>query len=276
MKKKFDFFGLRTIYDEHKGHSKQIMLLAVNSLKKTYKGAILGFGWAIIKPAFTLFILWFAFHIGLKGSKEVHGFTTFVFLLVGYIPWFYISEAILKGAKSIRTNKQFVTKISFPVSNIMTFEAVSFLIIHLFLMLIMYAVLLFMGYEPSIFNLQFLYYCPMMFAFFLCLSWTTSVFAALSKDFENLINSIMTGLFWLSGIIWDSYSIQPDWLRKLMYFNPINYFANGYRKSFLYGEFIFDSNYTTETVIFFAEFLFVIIIGSINYKRLRKTLPDVL
>ena len=65
-------------------------------------------------------------------------------------------------------------------------------------------------------------------------------------------------------------------LKKVMYFNPINYFINGYRKSFLYDVAIFDKNYTTELVVFYAEFILLIFIGSHFYKKLRKILPDIL
>jgi ABC-type polysaccharide/polyol phosphate export permease len=115
-----------------------------------------------------------------------------------------------------------------------------------------------------------------MFIFFLVLSWTTAPMAAFSKDFENLINSIMTGLFWFSGIFWDTYAVENPVIRKLMYFNPINYFINGYRKTFLYGISMFDSNYTTEAVVFYAEFLLLILLGSHYYKKLQHQIPDVL
>ena len=65
-------------------------------------------------------------------------------------------------------------------------------------------------------------------------------------------------------------------MRTLMYFNPINYFINGYRKSFLYETAIFDSNYTTELIVFYGEFILLILIGSHFYKKLRKILPDIL
>lgn len=249
-------------------------MLSKNELKKTYKGAVLGPLWALIKPIFTLFILWFAFEIGIRGDSDVSGFPRFVFLLAGYVPWFFISESIIGGARSLRKNSQFVTKISFPVSNIMTFTALSRLYVHIFLAVLMYVSLLFMGYGPSIFNLQLLYYLPLMFIFFLALSWMTAPFSAMSKDFENGVNSIMTGLFWLSGVFWNTYDIQDEFLRKLMYINPINYFVNGYRKSLLYNEFIFDR--PMENIIFFVEFAFVLFVGAYSYKKLRKTLPDIL
>ena len=70
--KKFDWFGLTQILKEHKGKLRQIRMLSVNELKKKYKGAALGPIWALIKPTFTLFILWFAFEIGLKRNGGVH------------------------------------------------------------------------------------------------------------------------------------------------------------------------------------------------------------
>lgn len=269
-------FGAAEIISEHKGQWKKIWMLAVNDLIKKYKGSVMGPLWALIKPSFTLFILWFAFTVGIKHSGMVSGYPRFVFMLSGYIPWFFISEEIVGGSRSIRNNSQFVTKLSFPVSNIMTFTALASLLIHIGMCIIMYVLLLCMGYGPSFYNLQIFYYMPMMFLFFLVLSWATASLSGFSKDFENLINSIMTGLFWLSGIFWDTYDVHNKFLRTLMYFNPINYFINGYRKSFLYETFIFDRNYTTETIVFFTEFILIILVGSHYYKKLRKILPDVL
>lgn len=270
------------IFKEHKGFGKQIMLLAVNDLKKTYKGAAIGPLWAVIKPAFTLFVYWFAFAIGLKSGKGVtfggHDYSTFIFLLVGFVPWFFINDSITLGAKSIRMNRQFVTKVSFPVSTIMTFTAVARLFVHLFLFAIMYVILIIDGSSeiltPSVYNLQFFFYCPLMFVFFVALTWSTAPMAAFSKDFESMIVSVMSGVFWISGIIYNSYNLGHKTLETVMLFNPINFFANGYRKAFLSGEWFFEN--PLELYIFLGEFLLVFVLGLWNYKRLRKTLPDVL
>ena len=268
--------GIADIIGEHKGQAKKIWMLGVNDLIKKYKGAVMGPLWAIIKPSFTLFILWFAFEVGIRGSGMVSGYPRFIFMLSGYVPWFFISETIVGGSRSIRQNSQFVTKLSFPVSNIMTFCTMASLIIHIGMCVIMYAILLFSGYGPSLYNLQIFYYMPLMYAFFLVLAWTTAPLSAFSRDFENLINAIITGLFWLSGIFWDTYDIKNPVIRTIMYFNPINYFINGYRKSFLYEKFIFDSDYTKEMLIFYGEFALLILVGGYFYNKLRKILPDIL
>ena len=294
------------IFKEHKGFGKQILLLAKNELIKKYKGAVIGPLWSVVKPLFTLFVYWFAFEIGLKSagnvkvifpelgkSGGVFEYSRFLFMLIGFIPWFFINESIVQGAKSIRENRQFVNKVSFPVSTIMTYTSVARLYVHIFLLGLMYLYITFIGgtiklpggeaitsgITPSIYNIQILFYMPLMFIFFLVLSWSTAPMAAFSRDFENMIVSIMSGIFWLSGVIYDSYLLTgknppSTWIRHIMLFNPINFFANGYRNCFLYNRWFWE--YKTELYIFLIEFAVLIVLGIFNYNRLRKRLPDVL
>lgn len=296
------------IAKEHMGFGKQIMLLAKNELIKKYKGAVIGPLWSVVKPLFTLFVYWFAFEVGLKsagsGVKVIfpelgkaggtYEYSRFLFMLIGFIPWFFISESIIEGARSIRLNRQFVNKVSFPVSTIMTYTSVARLYVHLFLLGLMYLFVTFIGgsvklpgmeeaavggITPSIYNLQILFYLPLMFIFFLVLSWSTAPMSAFSRDFENMIVSVMSGIFWLSGIIYDPYLLAANpsnitFLRYFMMINPINFFANGYRNCFLYHRWFWD--YKTELFIFLIELAVLIALGIFNYNRLRKRLPDVL
>ena len=129
------------------------------------------------------------------------------------------------------------------------------------------------GIAPSWYNLQYFFYTPLMFAFFLVFIWSTAPMAAFSRDFENMIISIMSGVFWLSGIVYDTYSLEGP-LRRIMLLNPITFFANGYRNTFLYHRWFWE--YPTEFIIMIVEFAALIALGIFNYNRLRKRLPDVL
>ena len=277
-----------SIFKEHKGFGKQIILLAKNELIKTYKGAVIGPFWAVVKPAFTVFVYWFAFSMGIKKLRDVgvnlgdpnHLFNInfFTFMFVGIIPWFFIQEQIIQGSKCLRTNRQFITKVKFPVSTILTYTGLSRFFVQIFLVVILYGYIIFYrvsgGNDPfSWYDLQIFFYCPLLFYFFLALSWSTAPMSAFSKDFESLIVSVMSGIFWLSGIMYDSYGFSGG-LKWAMLANPINFFANGYRNCFLYNRGFWV--YKTELVIFFAELIGVTLLGIHNYNRLRKTLPDVL
>lgn len=46
--------SLKQIVQEHKDYRKQILMLAKSDLIKTYRGAALGWAWAVIKPLMTL------------------------------------------------------------------------------------------------------------------------------------------------------------------------------------------------------------------------------
>ncbi len=263
---------------EHSGFTKQILMLARTDLKKTYAGAVLGPFWAVMKPLFQLFVYWFAFAIGLRSGGEKNGVPFFVFLMVGFLPWTFMSDTVSRGSKCIRNDKQFVNKISFPVSAIMTYSTLSKLYVQFMLFGLVYIYLLIAGNAPTLYNLQILLYMGLMFLFYLVLLWSLAPMSAFSKDFENLVGTIMSGMFWLSGICYDSYHIDSRFIRIFLYFNPITYFANGFRKSLIYNQWFFEGYGNTfyENLIFFVEFFILILFGVYNYNRLKKRLPDVL
>ena len=263
-----------TIWKEHKGFGRQIWKLARLDLEKRFKGSLLGSAWAILDPILMLLMFWVVFAIGLRVGNEIAGVSFFLFLMVGLVPWFFIRDMINRGSRSIRANAQYVTKIKFPVSTICTFSALASFFVHVILLVLMYVYLIVVGHTPTIYNLQIFFYAPLMFLFFLALIWTTATWCVLSKDLQSLISSVLTGVFWLSGILWNSYDLQIPWLKTLMLFNPVTFIVNGYRKTFLYNEWFWEN--PTEAGVFFLMLVLVIAFGVFNYTRLRKDLADVL
>ena len=270
--------GLLQIPREHKGFGKQIFLLARNDLIKTYKGAVIGPFWAVMKPLFQLFVYWFAFTIAMNRSPVYGDVPFFVFAMVGFCPWCFMSDCVSRGSKCIRDNRQFVNKISFPVSTITTYTTMSKFYVHIFLFACAYIYLLCSGFTPTVYHLQIIGYSVLMFLFFWALTWSLAPMCAFSKDLESFITTIMSGLFWLSGVCFDSYSVNDRFIRKALLFNPMTYFSNGYRKALIYNQWFFEGNYHPEyeNLIFLCEFVLVIALGIFNYNRLRKRLPDVL
>ena len=71
-----------TIIKEHWQYRHQLLKLAKADIVKTYRGAALGWSWAIIKPTVTIFVYWFGFEIGLRSGKDVNGFPFFLWLMI--------------------------------------------------------------------------------------------------------------------------------------------------------------------------------------------------
>lgn len=260
---------------DHIQYRQQIFKLAKADLVKTYRGAALGWAWAIIKPAVTIFVYWFTFQIGLRGSSEVEGFPFFLWLISGVIPWFYMSDMITGGTECVRKYSYLVTKMKFPISTIPTFFSLSKFMIHLVLIVIMILIFIIMGYPPDIYLLQLPIYMLLSFMLFTAFSLCASLLACMSKDFLNLVKSFVTAVFWLSGIIWNINTIKDiPWLKSLLKVNPVTYLVEGYRNCFIHKTWIWES---PKTLIAFLLTLLVLTITAIwVYRRLRKEIPDVL
>lgn len=265
---------MRDIIIENIKYIKQTYKLAKSDLIKTYNGAALGPAWALIKPCMLIFVYWFTFNFGLRRGGDINGHAFVLWLIVGNLPWIYISDIIISGANAIRTNKHLVTKMPFPMSTIMSFVSLSKLFVEIALIAIVVIILLFNGYKPNIYWIQLLYYIPAMYIFFTALSWITAPLSALSKDFLNLIKALVTALFWLSGIIWNVYDMSKGPIQAIVLMNPIVYFVNGFRNTFLFKKWFFETGY--ETISFWCVCLLTIYVGSLVYRKTNKEIRDVL
>ena len=262
------------IIKDHIQYRQQIFKLAKADLIKTYRGAALGWAWAIIKPAVTIFVYWFTFEVGLRAGKDVNGFPFFLWLISGVVPWFYISDMLTGGTESIRKYSYLVTKMKFPVSTIPTFVGISKFMVNLVLMLIVALIFVGMGYFPDIYILQLPFYMLMNFIFFTTFALFASLLASMSKDFANLVKSFVTAVFWLSGIIFNINTIQIPWLKSLLMINPVTFVIEGYRNCFVNKVWFWEQ---PKRLMYFGIILLVLIIIAVwTYRRLRKEIPDVL
>ncbi len=262
------------IAKEHIEYFSQIIALTKTDLVKTYRGAALGWLWAIIKPMVTIFVYWFAFSIGLRMSSDVNGYPYFLWLLAGIIPWFYLSDMITTGASCMFKNSYLVTKMKFPVSIIPTFNNLSKLFVNLILVLITIVIFMVMGYMPTIYLLQLPIYIIFMFILMNAWSYFSSFISAMSKDFFNLVKASIAPVFWLSAILWNVDTIDIPWLKELLKLNPVTYIVNGFRNCFINQKWFFEDLYTT--IAFVIILLIISLLGLWSYEKLRKEIPDII
>lgn len=265
---------LLKIIKEHIEYKNQIIKLAKADLVKTYRGAALGWAWAIIKPAVTIFVYWFAFSIGLRMGKDVNGFPYFLWLIAGVVPWFYMSEMITGGTDCIRKYSYLVTKMKFPVATVPTFVNISKFMIHLILIAAVILIFILFGYSPDIYIIQLPFYMLLTFVFFNIWGLLSGPLAVISKDYSNLVKSFITAIFWLSGIMWNPTTINNPILKKVLMINPITYLVTGFRNCFINKVWFWES---PKTLLCFITIIVILAMLAVwIYKRLRKEIPDVL
>ena len=264
----------KLIINEHRSYHKQMIMLAKSDLLKTYRGAALGWTWAVIKPLTTLFVFWFGFTVGLRHGKPVNGYPYFLWLVAGFTPWFYMRDMIQGGAECVRKYKHLVTKIKFPISIIPTFTSLSHLVIHFLLLAIAILGFWFMGFAPDKYLLQIPFYMVLMVIFYEVWALFAGMLSAISKDFLNLVKAMLQALFWLSGVIYNVDTIESPAVRVALKFNPITVIASGYRKSFIYKEWFWEDK--IELIGYTTTFLVFLFLALWAFKKLRKEVPDVL
>lgn len=262
------------IIKEHIEYRQQLIKLAKADLVKTYRGAALGWSWAIIKPVVTIFVYWFAFEIGLRSGKDVNGYPFFLWLISGLIPWFYISDMLTVGTDAIRKYSYLVTKMKFPVSTIPTFVSMSKLSVNIMLTVIMLIIYILFGFKPDAYWIQLIFYIFLSFMIWTMWSLFSSLLAAISKDFGNLVKSFVTAVFWLSGILWNPETVKIAWLKKALQANPVTYIVNGYRNCLINKIWFWEQ---PKRLVYFVIACFIMMILALwAYRKVRKDIPDVL
>ena len=266
--------SIKKIISEHIRYAKTIIKLAKSDLIKTYKGTALGWSWALIRPAMTLGVYYFAFSVGLKLSAPVEGYSYFLWIIAGVVPWFYIRDILTAGAGSIRKYRFLVTKIKCPVSTIPTFVSLSHIFVNTILMGIVMILFILSGHKPDIYWLQIPFYIFIMFMFFSVWSLFSAILSTFSKDFFQLVKSFTIMLFWISGVMYDVTRIDSDIIRKVMLFNPVTVLINGFRNSFIYKEWFWEN--MNETCNLMICFVVLTGLAVFAYSRLEREIVDVL
>ncbi len=202
------------------------------------------------------------------------GYPFFLWLIAGVIPWFYISDMLTSGSDTIRKYSYLVTKMKFPVSTIPTFVSISKFIVNIALVIIMIIIFCVAGHTPTIYILQLPFYMLLMYIFFTIWSLFASLLSSMSKDFGNLVKSMVTAVFWLSGILWNPDTIQIGWVKKLLMLNPVTFLTTGFRNCFINHTWFWEQ---PKRLMYFIIITVIMLILAIwTYRKLRKEIPDVL
>lgn len=259
---------------EHIFNIKKIISMAIIDLKKIYKGAALGWFWIIAKPMVNILIYWFLFDIGLRVGKSINGIPYFMWLIVGLLPWFFISDMIITAPTAYKKYNYLVNKMKFPISTIPTFTCLSRFIVHIFLTIIVIIVYIIVTKSIDIYFISLPFYMIFMFLIINTFSNIFALISSLSKDVGNLIKTLQTPILVLSPIFWNIDYINISWIKTLQFFNPVSYFVTGYRNVFINKIWFFEN--PTELIIMITILIILVLINIFLHKKIASSIPDYL
>lgn len=270
------FNSIRQVLKEQFEYRALIFRMAIFENKGMYQGHYLGSLWQFISPALQIAIYWIVFGIGLRSARTIDADIPFIlWLLIGLIPWFFIAPTVIQGSNSVHQKVTLVSKMNFPVSLLPTIKIVGNSIQFVILLSIMFALLLIYGADFTVYFIQFPYYLLCLYCFlfsFLILSSTISV---LIRDYQQLLQSVMRMLLYLSPILWNPESENvPDFLSNILKLNPFYYIIEGFRTSIIGNEWFFED--VTYTLYFWVLTLTLLLFGTIIHMKFRKSFVDYL
>jgi len=246
--------------------------MTIRDFKSQYFGSYIGLLWAFIQPTVTIFIFWFVFQVGFK-SVPVAGFPFLLWLVIGIVPWFFISDAVSTGVGSIVTNAFLVQKIVFRVSMLPLIKVFSALAVHLFFIFVIFVLCLVYHIDLTWCSLQVFYYTACTFFLVTGINWLTSATIVFLKDVGPFVTMALQFAFWSTPIFW-SINILPEKFHPYIKLNPICYIISGYRDSFIYHVWFWEQ--PLYTLYFWCITGVVFLAGALVFSRLRPHFADVL
>ena len=250
-----------------------LVTLAKNDFKEQFLGSYLGIFWAILRPVLFMLIVWFIFSVGFKGKTTESEIPFVLYLMSGYIPWFFFSDAVSAGMNSVVNNKFLVKRVNFRVSVLPIVKIMSMFFLHVIFLIILIVLFLAYGYSPSIYWLQLPFYTMMMIVLILGMSWLLSSMRVFTKDIAQIVGVVLQLGFWVTPIFW-SLKMVPEEYMYILKLNPMIYIVEGYRNCFIYEQWFWESyKYTPYFLITTAFFL---VVGAVVFRRLRPHFGDVL
>ena len=179
-----------------------------------------------------------------------------------------------QGSDVFHRYSYLVNKIKFPLVGIPSIFNISTFIVQIGLVIALLVVFLLCGQTIDLYLLQLPVAMILMVIFFDMFSLVTSLLSAMSKDFLNLVKTLSTPLFWLSGIIFNVYALGIDWLETILMFNPVTFFASMYRCAVYEKTWIWDKPEALMGML--VVFLITAVVTVVIYRRTREEVPDVL
>ena len=196
--------------------------------------------------------------------------------IAGLIPWFFFQEGLTGGTNALLEYNYLVKKVVFNIRILPVVKVFSAVFVHAFFVVILLVIYTFMGYPPSLYALQLIYYSFCIFMLILALTYMTSAAVVFFRDLSQIINIALQVGVWVTPIMWDFNDLGLGGIlqKEILKLNPLFYIVQGYRDSLIGKVAIWE--HPVLTLYFWVFTAAVFIFGTRLFKKLQVHFADVL
>ena len=247
--------------------------LTMNDFKARYIGSYLGVIWGVIQPLVTILVYWFVFSVGLRSGDRPDGTPYIVWLIIGMVPWFFISEAISSATNAFLDYSYLVKKVQMRIGMLPFIKIGSAGIIHLFFVTITTIILNFYGYQANWYYFQVIYYIIASVFLAVGISLITASLSVFLRDASQVVSIFIQIGFWAIPIVWGT-EVLNDKFRIIFELNPIYYLIEGFRDTFIRN--IPFWSHPVLTIYYWGVSIIIFSIGCKIFRKLKPYFADVL
>lgn len=204
--------------------------LVWRNIKVRYAQSVLGLGWAIVQPIFSMIVFTIVF--GKLARIESDGIPYAIFSYTALVPWTYFSNALTQSGASLVSASSMIGKVYFPRLMIPVSPAVDKLVDFGIALLILFGMLFWFEIVPTMWSLALPLLVLMMILTAAGLGmWLTSL-AIQYRDVNHGMRFGVQLLMYASPVVYPA-SLIPDQFRLLYGLNPMAGVIEGFRAALI-------------------------------------------
>lgn len=236
-------------------------------IKVKYKQTYLGILWAILQPVLLMLIFYFIFFRTLNISV---GMQYPVFAFSGLILWGLFSSGITNSSESLLSNAPIIRKIYFP-RILIPFSSLLVALVDFLFAFFVLLILLIIFHQSLSWTAIFFFPLAIVITFFSSFG-IGSLLAALNvkyRDFRYLLPFTIQLLFFGSQVVYAIDKIETQWIKTLLFINPLNGALELFRAPFKAADI-----YWPGILISLVAMLFFLVAGLFYFKKTEAYFAD--
>jgi lipopolysaccharide transport system permease protein len=238
-------------------------------LKVRYKQTVLGAGWAIIQPLFTMLI--FSLFFGRLAKVPSDNIPYPLFSFCALVPWTYFANALAQASNSLVGNSNLIKKVYFPRLAVPLAKVLSALMDFWLAFLLLMGMTFYYHIHPTFRIFWVLPFLLLAMSTALGVSFWLSALNVHVRDVEQTLPFLIQIWLFATPIAYPSSLLSQPW-RTIYAINPMVGVVEGFRWALLGAK----TAPGPMLAISAAVSVVILVSGAFWFRRLEKTFADVL
>lgn len=206
----------------HENYKELIFRLARTDFKLRYRGSVLGYVWAILRPLLLFTILNFVFS-SVFNFKNSGTPLYSLELITALLLFQFFAEGTTAGMNSLLSKSQLVTKIYVPRWTLIISSTINSLFVFGMNLIVLALFFVLYGIVPSIESLfVFVGYVALLYILIVSFSFITAPLFVRFRDLSMIWEVLLSVLMYAAPIVYPL-TMMPEHIQKILLLNPVGF-----------------------------------------------------